>query len=258
MKITLRTYLILPAISLLLFSCLEERNKIEDDPFLGKPGARMSVGQSGNFILSDERFTRLNIEIAYMTGTRPTQEMVDNMVGFLQEMVHKPEGIFIVEKAITNLDQETYSVEDIRGLEEEHREFYNEGNSLSFFLLVVDGYLFRDEEESMALGAAYQNTSMVLFGKRIEENSGGFSRPSKGVLESTVVLHEMGHLLGLVNLGSEMEEPHEDESYESHCDNSDCLMYWAVETGNVVNFMGTTIPSLDQKCRNDLMANGGR
>lgn len=72
----------------------------------------------------------------------------------------------------------------------------------------------------------------MLFGSQIEKNSGGIRRPSKSNLETTVVLHEMGHLLGLVNVGSEMVEPHEDESYDHHCDNEDCLMYWAIETNS--------------------------
>lgn len=245
-------------ISLLFYSCLDDKDRIAHDPFIGKQAARAGVGQSAAQILSDERFTKLEIEIAYMEGVRPTNEMIVSMRDFLHELIRKPEGVVILDRAIPGGGQANYTVKEIRTLEETHREKYNNGNTITLFVLVLDGYFNHDDEESFALGAAYQNTSMVLFGKRIDENSGGFRRPSRGILESTVALHELGHLLGLVNVGSDMVEDHEDEEYDSHCDNSDCLMYWAVETSNIFNFMGNTIPELDAKCRNDLLANGGK
>ncbi|MFC4874780.1 hypothetical protein [Negadavirga shengliensis] len=244
--------------SLLFYSCLDDRDKIAHDPFIGKQAARRSVGQSASQILSDERFTRLEVEIVYMEGVRPTNEMINNIRGFLEELIRKPEGVIIQDRAIPGRGQSNYTVQEIREMEEEHRGKYNDGNTITLFVLVLDGHFNNDDEESFALGAAYQNTSIVLFGKRIEENSGGFRRPSRGVLESTVALHELGHLMGLVNVGSDMVVDHEDEEYDSHCDNSECLMYWAVETSGLFNLTGNNIPALDQNCRNDLTANGGR
>lgn len=245
-------------IGLLVFSCFEDRDRIAEDPFVGEPAAKARVGQLANQLLSAERFTRIEIEVAYMPGYRPTNSMLGEMVEFLQEYTHKPDGIIFRAKEIPPKGQQNYTIAEVRELEEEHRERYNERNILTVFLIVLDGNLSQDDEESFALGAAYQSTSIVLFGPRIVQNSGVLGRPGREVLESTVALHELGHLLGLVNSGTDMVEDHEDEENHFHCDNSNCLMYWAVETNWVFGMVGSTVPPLDENCRNDLRANGGK
>lgn len=238
-----------------LFACSAPER---EDPFVGIAAARWDVGKSANFLLSDDRFTNLELEIVYMEGYKPTEYLMESMVEFLQEMTHKPGGIEIIEREISAEGQEFYTTEDISILEDRYRKNYNEGNTVSVFFLVVDGSFMQNEEAFFTIGAAYRNTSMVLFGKRIADNSGGFGRPSRGTLETTVALHELGHLLGLVNVGSEMVTPHEDQDKEYHCDNDSCLMYWTVETHNVLRFTPQTIPTLDENCRKDLRGNGGR
>jgi predicted Zn-dependent protease len=122
--------------------------------------------------------------------------------------------------------------------------------------LVLDGSY---ADNNQVLGIAYRNTSMAIFGGTIADNSGGVSQPTRSKLESTVMNHEFGHLLGLVNLGSNMVDNHQDSSNGKHCDNSDCLMYYASETTEIASFLiGNDIPALDQNCKNDLIANGGK
>ena len=43
---------------------------------------------------------------------------------------------------------------------------------------------------------------MVIFGKTIHDNSGALGQTSRTKLESTVLDHEFGHILGLVDIGS--------------------------------------------------------
>ncbi|WP_209329664.1 hypothetical protein [Lunatimonas salinarum] len=245
-------------LAMLSFSCFVDRDRVVEDPFVGEPAARTGVGQLANQLLSADRFTRLEVEVVYMRGFRPTNQMMTEMVSFLEDYTHKPDGVIFREREIPAGGQQSYTVQELLDLEKEHRQRYNERNIMTVFLLVVDGYFSRDEEETFALGAAYQSSSMVLFGRRIAENSGILRRPGREMLETTVVLHELGHLMGLVNNGTDMVEDHEDEENEAHCDNSSCLMYWAVETNRVFGMMETSIPQLDQKCRDDIRANGGR
>jgi hypothetical protein len=52
---------------------------------------------------------------------------------------------------------------------------------------------------------------------------------------------------------------HQDTAHGRHCDNTNCLMHYTVETGNVVQkILGGNLPQLDQKCIDDLRAHGGR
>ncbi len=86
------------------------------------------------------------------------------------------------------------------------------------------------------------------------------SEPSRAVLETTVLNHELGHILGLTNLGAPLQSPHEDSEHPKHCDVQSCLMYFAAETGAGIMGMviGGSVPQLDPQCIADLQANGGK
>ena len=100
---------------------------------------------------------------------------------------------------------------------------------------------------------------MALFEKVIRENTGRIGRPSATTVESTVLMHEFGHLLGLVDNGSPALQDHVDEEHGAHCTNENCLMYYAIQTtGFLTNLTGGTIPALDGNCLQDLKANGGK
>ena len=100
---------------------------------------------------------------------------------------------------------------------------------------------------------------MVIFGKTVHDNSGNLGQVNRTKLEATVNEHVMGHLLGLVNLGSPMQTNHQDAAHPNHCNNSNCLMYYASNTRDALGFLLTgNIPSLDANCVADLHANGGK
>ena len=108
------------------------------------------------------------------------------------------------------------------------------------------------------LGFAYNNTSIAIFGEKIRDHSGSISQPATATVEGVVLNHELGHLLGLVNSGSTMQTEHQDEPHGKHCDDPDCLMYYAVRTTDfIANLLGD-MPTLDANCLDDLAANGGR
>lgn len=76
---------------------------------------------------------------------------------------------------------------------------------------------------------------------------------------TTVAEQEMGHLMGLVDLGSPMINNHKDATHGNHCNNQNCLMYYSLETTDLLGFLLTgSIPPLDLNCISDLHANGGR
>jgi hypothetical protein len=93
----------------------------------------------------------------------------------------------------------------------------------------------------------------------VQQHSGGLNQPERSRLKTAIINHEFGHILGLVNAGTPMQEHHQDTPNGRHCTDRSCLMNWVVETGNVVqNLFGGAMPELDQKCINDLRANGGK
>lgn len=214
------------------------------------------VGASANAFLSDKLYDEMTLEILYMPSVKPSENSVENLNNFLSTYLRKPSGINIIIKEITPNSQSEYSIDNLNSIESSYREEFNEDNKIAASLIFVDGHYASNNQ---VLGVAYKNTSMAIFGKTVSENSGGLSQPTKTKLESTIMNHEMGHLLGLVNLGTPMVENHEDTEHGKHCENEECLMYYAAETTEIASFLiGNNIPNLDQNCKDDLIANGGK
>lgn len=250
---TLQRILLL-ALTVLLFipGC-----KKEDDPTI--PGNKEPVGATAFHLLSDLQFNTLFVEVMYMDGHAPEDASVNHMVEFLESRIRKPGGIHVQEHAIPSSGQETYSAQDIRNIEDTHRQLFNTDNSLAISFIFLDGEYAGNEGDSKVLGIAYRNTSMAIFQETVIENSGGLTQPSRTKLESTIINHEIGHILGLVNNGTPMQTDHQDGEHGHHCDNSNCLMYYSVETTDIVdNLIGNSIPELDQNCKHDLSSNGGK
>jgi len=248
-------------ISILTFTGCD-RNLEED---LTKTGAKdiraakRPIGTSAREILSAAQFESMEVEIQYMVGYEPTPELVANIKEFLEELVNKPGGINIFQSAIAPLNKPTYSLQEIREIEDANRNAYNVGKKLGVYILFLDGYSSEDTNNSTTFALVHRNTSVTMFGKRIRERSDRLAHPSRILLENTVTRHELGHLMGLVNVGSAMQHHHEDPNNTGHCDNRSCLMFWAVEAGSISNLVQEgKVPPLDENCRKDLKANGGK
>ena len=103
------------------------------------------------------------------------------------------------------------------------------------------------------LGVAVDASTVALFSDSIEEADGPFGRPSVEDVENSVLVHEVGHLLGLVNLVYESPVDHEDPDHPGHSNNDDSVMYWAIESVDVGNFIFGSLPNdFDNDDRNDL------
>lgn len=178
----------------------------------------------------------------------------------MEARLNKPQGVEIVQRQIENEAQEVYSIQDIRTIEDTHRSKFNEQGTIAVSGIFIDGEYDQNTENGSVLGVAYRNTSFVIFGQSIREFSNQPLAPSLTTLESVVVNHEVGHLLGLVNAGTNMQTDHQDTAHGRHCTDDNCLMFWTAETGEgLLNMLtGGSIPSLDTLCIADLQGNGGK
>lgn len=246
-------FLISFAVSLALVSC----NKIDSVPLLNKNYHNKVVGASAKDLLTASNFTGLQIDLVYVDGFEPNATTLTNLTAFLQARLNKPGGITINKTKISSPGLAPYSVDDVKNVETDHRSLFNSPNQLAVFVFIADG---NNAENSNVLGYAYRNTSVCLFGSKINSISGGVGQPGREVLETTVLNHEFGHIMGLVNVGTPLQTNHQDAANGKHCNVESCLMYWAAETGDIVtNLVGINqAPSLDSQCIADLGANGGK
>jgi hypothetical protein len=212
-----------------------------------------------NSFLSEKTYDKLNLEIQPMSGFEPTAETITTLKTFLQQRLNKSGGITISMSTAPTQGLASYSISDIKSIENAHRTAKTTGKTLTAYILFLDGDYSANEGNAKVLGVAYGNTSMAIFEKTIRSFSGGVTQPPVKTLESTVILHEVGHILGLVNNGTPMQTTHQDATNGRHCTDQNCLMYYAAETSDIIaNIAGGTIPSLDTNCLNDLKANGGK
>ena len=281
----------------LLIGCSKSSNEpdaVEPDPPIDKTANLQGTGDSANDILSNTDFDKILIEAAYVTGFRPTQEAMDNFVDFLRLHTFK-QNIEVSYKSLDSPNEETLSLQEIADLESEHRTAYNNGKTLAIYIYFADAPAEDDDEDEglVTLGAVYRNTSMIIHEVTVERLAGRSLLITKADVETATLNHEFGHLFGLVDLGSEMINDHQNPDAANHCNVSGCLMLAELQftddqgkgiatsakkpadnglragcvlSGKTVMNLLTSnvakgsaaVPGLDSECILDLQGNGGR
>lgn len=247
-------------ILIILQSCSKDDDIDNIANGINKIGNKQTTGSSANDILSDTKFKSIIIELVYIEGFEPTANAIENFKNFISTTSNKPEGISVIKKSIPSLGDTEYTIEEIADIEETYRTKYNNGQQIAVWVLFTDGKSDKDDTETVVLGTAYRNTSFVIFEETVRSFSNSAFEPNRSLLETTVINHEFGHLLGLTNFGTDLQSPHEDPEHTRHCNVTSCLMYWeAVSPSGLSNIMNeNSPPQLDAQCIADLRANGGK
>lgn len=232
-----------------------------------KSGNLQALGTSARDLLSDEDYSSLIIEVAFVQGYEPSADALEELKSFLNTYTHKPGGISIVKTAVEVPDNGPYSISKVADIEKKFRTHFNDGDRLAVFIFFANGISTEDvnsseeNKDKVTLGSAYRNTSMVLYEQTIR-NIAAEKHISKSEVTSATLQHEFGHLFGLVDNGSPAQSEHTDPEYKAHCNVDGCLMAALVEFGDgMAKYIKTRNKStqvFDAKCHQDLMANGGR
>ncbi|MDB2606682.1 hypothetical protein N9Y48_02760 [Zobellia sp.] len=229
------SFFILIAFSSFFIGCSTDENGIssEREAELDKEASLKSAGASGIDILSNNIFTKLRIEIAYVDGFRPTEEAVEGLVSYLKEHTFKEE-IELIYTALESPDEESLSLNEIAELEAENRTVYNEGDTLGIYIYFSDAPAEGDDEDAelVTLGAVYRNTSMIIHEVTVKKLANRSFLITDADVENSTLNHEFGHLFGLVNLGTAPINDHEGTTTDddgntvgnSHCSVDGCLM----------------------------------
>lgn len=257
---------LLMTISLVSCSKDSESSTSGPDP-VDRSANLLSAGSSGSDILTNENFDRIQIEIAYVEGFRPTNTAVENLRTFLLERTFKEE-ISFTYRTLPSPDEETLTLEEIARLETDNRTLYNDGRTLAFYIYFADAPSDSDKpiDNLVTLGAVYRNTSMIIHESTVRELASRSVVITVSDVETTTLTHEFGHLFGLVDLGTPEVNPHEDTASSNHCNVDGCLMRAELEFGSGVMAVMENrtakglegLPALDAECLLDLQAIGGR
>ncbi len=201
--------------------------------------------------LSSAKYTSMVVEIDHDSGYMPEQSSIDLLKTRLQEVCDKPNGIEIMLTETDFGQSGAWTADDVRQQAWQHKSTDPQTGSTLYWqaLFPSGGYSNND-----VLGVAVDASTVAIFKDAIEEAEGPFfSRPNAEEIENSVLVHEFGHLLGLVNLVYTSPVDHEDKEHPGHSNNEESVMYWAVESANLGNIITGQLPDdFDNDDLNDL------
>ncbi len=218
------------------------------------------LGTSAADILSQNNYGSLTIELVYTNSFRPEPSSILGFKSFVQSLVNKPGGVQYIERVIPDQAGAPFSIEEIRAIEDANRSVFTQGDNLAVYVFFSNGASENDTNNSVTLGTAYRNTSIVIYQKTLEFIT-QTDPEVLPILEQTTLNHEMGHLMGLVNIqNDDIHQVHEDPDSDKHCVHEDCLMYYdATGVGRQMLEKWTqlrAVPQLEIQCLQDLQAKG--
>jgi hypothetical protein len=210
---------------------------LSGDSILGISDDRGIPGSLTLACLDGSKYTSMVVEIDYEPGYLPESTSTDMLKQRLESVCDKSMGIRLVFTETDFAIDDVWSANDVRQLGEEAKSSSPQtGSTLT-----------------SVLGVAVDASTVAIFKDSIDDAENIFRRPSAEKIENSVLVHEVGHLLGLVNTVYTSPVDHEDSSHPGHSNNEDSVMYWAIESTSIANFFDNDLPTeFDSDDLNDL------
>jgi hypothetical protein len=235
------------------------------------------AGYTASELVTSKSYSRLVFEVDAVAGEAPRAEALSALQAQLDGLrrsghLGKPGGVAIVsdETLAASADPaHAWTMDELVALGAAHKSYAPANGEAAVHVLYVDGHSADDGVENEVLGVAYEHELLVIFKKTLDASCvlhGGDLSPKVaqslcGLTEGSVLLHEVGHLFGLVNRGLPMVTPHQDTSHGAHDANDACVMYYASEGTTLVTALSdrlrrgqATVSPFDDACLADLAA----
>ncbi len=223
-------------------------------------GAALSVAASSACVSSDpsdsrarvedylleEPYARVVIELDVVDSASLPADVAGPLVEALEELIGKPVEI-VYDEDLAPDDDPSWSPDAFQAFARERFNLEVAEDAVKIHLLLLDGRYYNSEGDEL-LGVAWEHRHVGLFLRGVKDACGSLggaggslkSRPCQSA-QLSVLAHEFGHVLGLVNNGVPMATPHEDPEHPGHSDDPECVMYWAYERSAVVKKVAEAI-----------------
>jgi hypothetical protein len=232
-------------------------------------GGELPDGDSGpqarfqDYIRSD-RFPKLLLEVDSVPGYEPRSSSQDAVVQSLGDLLARPGAVSASGTASLGARgvDHAWTFADLDALATATFDLPADSDTIKMHILFVDGHSAEDSQNGKILGLAWAHTHLVVFKQTIEDTCRGLlAEQVCADAEQGVWMHEIGHLLGLVDNGLPMVTPHKDPAHGAHDQSDACIMFWAYETGDLLDEIrarvtggNTSKLDFDAACRNDIAA----
>ncbi|MBI2579050.1 MAG: hypothetical protein HYW26_05040 [Candidatus Aenigmarchaeota archaeon] len=212
----------------------EQGGQPEQPPFFSqpKPDDRDAGGLNHEYLQPGREVI---VEIDYASGHEPAAATKNKIADFFRRNAGK--SVTFSGGNVIEATKNVYAVSDLLAIEKENRNHYTSGSTAVVYVLSVNGNF----EQSGALGVVYKASTIALFPERMQDATSALVLYPQ--IEKAVTIHELGHLMGLVNINYKSERDHEDAAHRGHSKNDESVMYWAVEDISLKNLLALGPPS---------------
>lgn len=201
-------------------------------------GARGGPGAFARTLLRPQPATRIVVELLVQPGADPLQGSIDHLLQVLADESRKP--VTSAERVSLPGGDGTTTADDIRTWSDRYGRVQQTTDQAVLRVLFLKGRYFErtddpdDDDGASALGAAVRGDTLAIFKDTVR--SAATPIVSASVIEDAVLIHELGHLFGLVDLV--LHTGREDPQHRGHSTNQNSVMYWAVEADVVGQVLG--------------------
>jgi hypothetical protein len=162
--------------------------------------------------------SRLVVQVLTEAGAEPRRTTLDRAVDVLRQASGKP----VSTMGGTVAGRSAWSASDLRTAADAQMPRVPPGTTV-LRLLFVHG---RSDQGDGVLGITPSGDLAAVFTDRVDAAASGLVSPA--TIERAVTVHELGHLLGLVDLF--LHTGRADAEHPGHSTNTRSVMYWAVES----------------------------
>jgi hypothetical protein len=190
-------------------------------PSTPAPASRRSAGEPGSMadvLLRPSGASQLVIQVLTEAGAEPRRSTLDRVVEVLRQASGKP--VRTIGGSVAG--RSTWSASDLRDAADAQAAPIADGTAV-LRLLFVHG---RSEQGDGVLGITTSGDLAAVFTDRVDAAASGLV--SASTIERAVTVHELGHVLGLVDLF--LHTGRADPEHPGHSTNTRSVMYWAVES----------------------------
>jgi hypothetical protein len=177
------------------------------------------VGAFAGFYLREQLSARLVLDIRSQSGAEPSSGTVDHVRGVLSQVSGK--DVRVGGGALAGEGRQ-WSADEIRALADSVGPAQSRDAAVVRLLYLRGGFAGDDT----VLGVAVRSDVAAVFADRIDDAAGPLGNRSR--IEDAITVHEVGHLLGLVDLV--LDRGRADPDHPGHSRNRNSVMYYAVES----------------------------
>ena len=194
--------------------------------YIKDKGNLYTTWEKGQWHLTNDDYDELLIEYDYVQNFAPNYTAINKFDSILREYTDKEEITHQMGDVISYQDTKpVYNEGYLTYLEDRYRQEETRDNTLVIYVLYLNG----EWEKEGVLGLSYRGTNIVIFKEMIMTSAARSTNLDYSSIETSVLIHEWGHLIGLVGRGYDSE--HEDHEYPHHCNQEAgrCVMAASVE-----------------------------